>query len=282
MSVLGEAIIARSIDAMRIEDRHGNRWQYHSRSDRHSKIACWAVLFDVMRSCELLREHVAAGKVGFGINHELHDFKQNRKKNLDLVVAKPSTNAPNSLTFSEYGKQVQVCLSEADAAELANLPVLRAAAVSNVLVALEAKACMTEHQKARPRLFDELASSFQTIHGDTNSAIAAAFVMINCANSFVSPDRNRKKVRAGKYILNPHKQPAAATGTLEKVMQLPRRSDEREHGFDALGVTMVDCPNDGTSVSVAAAMNGMVDKIVTYPSLIQRVSHLYSTKFRGL
>jgi hypothetical protein len=23
-------------------------WQYHSRSDRHSKIACWGILFDLL------------------------------------------------------------------------------------------------------------------------------------------------------------------------------------------------------------------------------------------
>lgn len=281
MSITGEAIIARSINAMRIEDQHGNRWQYHSRSDRHSKIACWAVLFDVMRSCELLREHASAGKIGFGINHELRDFRQNRKKNLDLVLAKAGASRPE-LTFSEYGKQVGVALDGAEASDLKNLPPLNAAMVSHVLVALEAKACMTEHQKAQPRLFDELASSFQTVHGDTNSAIAAAFVMINCAQSFVSPDRNRKKVRGGRFVVNAHKQPTAANGSLAKVMQLPRRSDEREAGFDALGVTMVDCSNDGSAVTVNAEMNGQVDKIVTYASLILRVSHLYSTKFQGL
>lgn len=281
MSISGEAIIARSIDAMRIRDQHGNRWQYHSRSDRHSKIACWAVLFDVLRSCELLREHVAAKKVGFGINHELRDFKQNRKKNLDLVLSKSGTQAPK-LTFADYGQQMGVMLDDSETGELAKLPVLEAAMVSHVLVALEAKACMTEHQKAQPRLFDELASSFQTVHGDTNSAIAAAFVMINCAGSFISPDRNRKKVRTGKFVVNAHKQPSAANGSLAKVMQLPRRSDEREAGFDALGVTMVDCANDGSPVTVNASMNGQVDKIVTYASLILRVSHLYSTKFHGL
>jgi len=230
----------------------------------------------------LLREHVAAKKVGFGINHELRDFKQNRKKNLDLVLSKAANDNADQQSFADYGKQVGVVLTAEETSDLSKLPVLRAALVSNVLVALEAKACMTEHGKAQPRLFDELASSFQTVHGDTNSAIAAAFVMINCANSFISPDRNRKKVRGGKFVINAHKQPAAASGSLAKVMQLPRRSHEREQGFDALGVTMVDCANDGSQIQLNAAMSEQVDKIVTYPSLILRVAHLYSTKFHGL
>lgn len=282
MTMRGEAIIARSIGATSIRDSHGNHWQYHSRSDRHSKIACWAVMFDFLRTSELLRKHVQSGKVGFGINHELRDFKQNRKKNLDLVLSKAAAPETKKLTFSEYGANAGIKLNEEEAAELAALPLLHAAAVSTVLVALEAKACMTEHVKAQPRLFDELASSFQTVHGDTNSAIAAAFVMINSAESFISPDRNRKKVRAGKFIVNTHKQPSAAHVTLAKMLQLPRRSNEQERGFDALGITMVQCRNDGSNISVDAKRNARVEGIVAYPELIQRLSHLYATKFSGI
>jgi hypothetical protein len=280
--MIGEAVIARSISAASIEDSHGNQWQYHSRSDRHSKIACWAVMFDFLRTCELLREHVRSGKVGFGINHELRDFKQNRKKNLDLVLSKGAATGAAALTFTEYGIKMGIKLTSDEAAELTALPALRAGAVSTVLVALEAKACMTEHVKAQPRLFDELASSFQTVHGDTNSAIAAAFVMINSADNFISADRNRKKVRTGKFVVNTHKQPAAALVTLAKVLQLPRRSNEQERGFDALGITMVQCRNDGSTVTVDTRMNAAVDGIVTYTELIQRLAHLYATKFGSI
>jgi hypothetical protein len=66
--------------------KYGNAWQYHPRSDRHSKIARWAVMFDLLRECPLLRKHVADGKVAFGINHPMRDFAQNREKNLDFVI----------------------------------------------------------------------------------------------------------------------------------------------------------------------------------------------------
>lgn len=282
MNMYGETIIARSIGASNIEDSHGNHWQYHSRSDRHSKIACWAVMFDFLRTSELLRRHAESGKVGFGINHELRDFKQNRKKNLDLVLSKAASVDSKKLKFSDYGEKAGIKLNAEEAAELAVLPQLYAATISTVLVALEAKACMTEHVKAQPRLFDELASSFQTVHEDTSSAIAAAFVLINSAESFISPDRNRKKVRAGNFIVNPHRQPAAAHVALAKVLQLPRRSNEQERGFDALGITMVQCRNDGSNVSVDTKMNASVDGIVSYNELIQRLAHLYATKFNAI
>ena len=70
-------------------------WQYHSRSDRHSKIACWGVLFDLLQTSGLLRSHVADGKVVFGVNHVMRDFVNNKKKALDLVLCRPG-NAENS------------------------------------------------------------------------------------------------------------------------------------------------------------------------------------------
>lgn len=277
MTLRGESIIPRSIGAGAITDKFGNRWQYHSRSDRHSKVSCWAIMFDLLQNCPLLCEHVTAGRVAFGINHELRDFKQNRKKNLDLVLC---TGRDQLLsTFADYGVQNGVVLEADEIQVLAKLPLLHRASVSNVLVALEAKACMTEHVKALPRLHDELSSSHQTIHGDSGGAIAAGYVMINCADTFISPDRNRVKLRRGKAEVNHHKQPQVAMKTLEAVMKLPRRSHENEHGFDALGISMLRCANDGSPVVIDPITNAQVPNIVTYASFIQRLAHLYATKF---
>jgi hypothetical protein len=159
---------------------------------------------------------------------------------------------------------------------------MRAAGVSNVLVAVEAKACMTEHSKAVPRLHDELSSSHQTIHGDTGGAIAAGMIMINCAGSFISPDRNRRRVRGGKYVVNHHKQPGAAEKMLAAIMKIPRRSDDSGAGFDALGVSMVRCANDGTPVALDAIENSKVSEIVRYDAFVRRIAQLYATKYTGI
>lgn len=280
--MFGEQIIARTLQQPQVRDKDGKLWQYHSRSDRHSKTACWAIMFDLLRTSPLMREHAATGKIGFGINHELRDFRVNRKKNLDLVVCIGKPEADASSTLADYGEYIGVSLDAEERAALDALPTLRRGAVSNVLVALEAKACMTEHIKARPRLYDELASSFQTIHGDTNSAIAAAFVMINCATEFVSSDRNKGRVKAGKFVRNLHKQPGVALKVLQKIMELPQRSDERGSGFDAVGVTMIDCCNDGSAVIIDDAVNQQVAPIVRYDELVKRLAHLYATKFSAI
>jgi hypothetical protein len=92
--MFGQRIIARSIEAASIAGKHGNLWQYHLRSDRHSRIACWVVLFDVLQRCVLLRRHASEGKVSFGINHQTIDFRTDKRKDLDLVICEPLESDP--------------------------------------------------------------------------------------------------------------------------------------------------------------------------------------------
>ncbi|MFC7637292.1 hypothetical protein ACFQWA_14920 [Streptomyces thermogriseus] len=68
--------------------------QYHGRSDRHSQIICWGILFDLMLTSDLLRWHVESGKVVFGINHTLRSFSPEKKKRLDLVLCRPKAAPP--------------------------------------------------------------------------------------------------------------------------------------------------------------------------------------------
>ncbi len=275
-----EHLIARSISACEISGLGNRTWQYHSRSDRHSKIACWAILFDLLRSCSLLRKHASAGKVRFGINHEMHDFRLNRKKNLDLVLCWTGGPLGDGLTFSKYGEEIGVVLSDEEEVALAELPVLAQGPVTTVMVALEAKACMTAHIRARPRLYDELSSSFQTIHGDTANALAAAFVMINTASDFLSPGKN--SAEGALPAVNRHHQPKDTLAVLAKVMELARRSDEHGVGFDAIGVSMVSCRNDGSPVLVDSVLGAKIDPVVRYEMLIQRISQLYGTRFAAM
>lgn len=140
-------------------DTYGNRWQYHSRSDRHSKIGSWGVAFDLLGSSSLMRRHAQEGRIIIGVNHTMTDFATGRKKDLDLVIARPSGSIPTSgPTFADLAGRYGIDLTDAEAGALAALPVLREGPVGAVLVALEAKACMTAHVKSLPRLYDELNS----------------------------------------------------------------------------------------------------------------------------
>lgn len=279
----GPDILVRSLSELSRRDRYGNEWQYHSRSDHHSKVACWGIIFDLLRTSPLLRRHVESGVVHFGINHEMRDFVHDRKKNLDLVLCTSSAGAGRApMTLATMATSYGIRLSPTEQAELARLPELTRAPVGAVLMALEAKACMTAHQRALPRLYDELNSSHLTVHGATDQAIAAGFVMVNVAERYLSPDMNKAN-RAGAPEWSIHGQPRDAKLAVEKVRQLPKRSKTGDTGYDALAIVVIDCANDGSTVRLVegppAPPSG---DIYEYSSMIDRLAHIYATRFKDL
>jgi hypothetical protein len=284
--VEGPALLAEALSWPSIPDKFGNMWQYHSRSDRHSKVACWGVLYDLLAESNTLRRHVGEGKVSFGVNHEMSDFHTRRKKNLDLVICRPGTPVTAGRpprNFAELASHFGVRLTPNQRERLLDLPELREAPVGSVLVALEAKACMTEHGKARPRLYDELSSSHLTVHGANDAAIAVGLVMINAAESFISTDRNKWDLSQHEAVVNIHNQPAATEIVVEKINELRVRTRPGSEGFDALGIVTVDCHNNGSPVTVVygpPAVDPQDD--LHYDQMVRRVAHLYDTQFAGL
>ena len=279
MPISGPDILVRTLSSPHVTDKHGNAWSYHSRSDHHSKVACWGIVFDFLRSSALFRRHVSAGRVGFGINHEMRDFQHDRKKDLDLVICQPGTGKSSGRTLSNLVTHYGIDLKSAEHKELAGLPSLSEMPVGNVLMALEAKACMTAHQRALPRLYDELNSSHQTVHGAHDSAIAAGLVMINIADRFLSSDLNKaNRVSAPQWSTHP--QPKSVDITLAKVKQLPRRSNTGIAGYDALGIIVVDCVNDGSPVRLHTSSPApQAQDNYHYETLINRLQVLYDTRF---
>lgn len=272
---------------------YGNHWQYHSRSDRHSKIACWGLTFDLLLACPLLRTHVADGKVGLGINHEIRDFRNNKKKNLDMVISRiapmkvsggSKAGVRGASDFAGLAVAYGLALNRAERRELESLPSMPLAGVSTVLVATEAKAAMTAFMKARPRLKDELTSSHQTIHGDNESAIAAGLVLINGASSFISSDRNKHALPLNSAVASQHRQPADASNVVAGLRDIQRRSATSDSGFDALGVVVVACKNDGSPISLVSChppAPAAADDF-DYSRFVNRLAHLYATRFAAL
>lgn len=285
----GPGIIARSMSvattggAKGKRFQHGNAWQYHPRSDRHSKIACWALMLDLLEACALLRSHITSGKVAVGINHGMRDFARNRAKNLDLVICTTAGTEKHRGTFAGLVAPYTIVLSDSDRKALDALPPIPLANPATVLMALEAKACMTEFGKARPRLYDELNSSHLTIHGDTDSAIAAGFALVNAAQTFVSPIRNPWSLLDHEPVVSSHNQPKNLCSVAAKLTELPRRSRPGEEGFDAFAITVIDCPNDGRAVQVKRGAPGeYYPEIYDYSQTIGRLAQLYATRFSSI
>ena len=188
----------------------------------------------------------------------------------------------SSDTLASIAATYDVELTEQEHAVLDELPKLIRAPVGSVIMALEAKACMTAHQRALPRLYDELNSSHLTVHGASEQAIAVGFTMVNLADHYLSPDLNKKN-RATDPEWSQHKQPRDAQLAIGKIKQLPRRSKVGDVGYDALSIVVIDMPNDGTPVAlVKGAPAPQQGDIYHYETMIARLSGIYATRFKDL
>lgn len=275
----GPEILIASLQRAAITDRYGNDWQYHSRSDRHSKVACWGVAFDLLQTSSLLRRQVADGKVVLGINHTMRDFATGRQKDLDLVLARPTSAVDPHKTFARLVEQHDIELTPEQRRRLAGLPDCPIGPVGAVLIALEAKATMTAHIRALPRLYDELNSSHLCVHGASSQALAVGFVMINAAERFASSDMNKGDLSGG-LVYSEEPQPRSVERTLAKVAEMPRRSNVRENGFDGIGVVVIDGKNDGTPFTlVTDAPAPQPGDSFHYDEMISRMATEYDTTF---
>jgi len=118
----GPSILVRSLSIPAVK----SKWQYHPQSDRHSKVACWGIIFDLLVRSKHVRDHVAGGKIGFGINHTMINFVGDKKKDLDLVLCTPGSQrlAGKPQTLKSLVAVYSIALTSEEAALLDELPEL--------------------------------------------------------------------------------------------------------------------------------------------------------------
>lgn len=280
----GPQILARFLRTPGPTDKYGNRWQYNSRSDRHSKVGCWGVALDLLTTSSTLRAHAESGRVVLGVNHRMTDFATGRKKDLDLVIARPTGRiTADAPTFRGLAERYGIQLTGEERAVLAELPDLPIADVGAVLIALEAKACMTAHIKALPRLYDELNSSHLCVHGASRSALAIGYVQVNCAETFISSVMNNYSLSDYPTRATNHKQPRDTERVLGKVGEIPRRSASSEVGFDGVGVSVFDFRNDGGPVDLMTNPPApQAGDPFHYTGMIVRMANEYDTTFHSI
>ena len=132
-----------------------------------------------------------------------------------------------------------VVLDAGQTRRLAALPPLVEGAVGAVLVALEAKAAMTAHCKARPRLYDELNSSHLTVHGASSQALAVGFVMVNASPTLRQPGSEQGARRRDRRGLDASQPADAAARSSRRSARSRDGPGIASDGFDGLGIVVV-------------------------------------------
>lgn len=207
----------------RHEDKKlGRAYNYHPRSDAHSVALCEFVARDLREASPSIHQQMDDGRVAFGIN-VAHTWPSGKKKTLDLALGLPAGKMRDDR--SQLGLRL-------------------ASALSTVLFSCEAKTTMTEHVKSKPRIFDELSSSHEIVHQADPTAIAAGITVVNIAESFVSPLRQRPST---PLQVTPHRQPHVTEAMVNHLRGLARRSDSESPGFDAYCTVVISCDNQRTA-----------------------------------
>jgi hypothetical protein len=228
---------------------YGWVYRYHSRSDAHSIALCKFVLRDIIEACRQLREHAESDRIVYGINAR-HTFPNGKKKTLDLAIGTPRT--------VNEGDRFAGAIHQGE--------------IDRVLVACEAKTCMTEHGKSQPRIFDELASSHEIVHQGDREAIACGITVVNIATTFVSPLRQKSK----KLHVSEHKQPHAAERMVNHLRGLPIRDTVEGFGFDAYATVVVDCDNQGPTTLWTDPPAPQPDDRDHYERFVRRIAQGYA------
>ena len=198
-----------------------------------------------------------------------------KDKNLDLVICIPGSPKQYRDSFQSMVSKYNIKLNANETATLGLFPILYRREVGTVLVALEAKACMTAHQKSWPRLYDELNSSHNIVHGANDDSIAAGYVFVNSASSHAST--------VSPFNVNLHNQPSATIGTIEAIRKLRRRSGTGQPGYDAIGISVLELANDGSPVRIVPPPLDLPSSDpLSYDQMVQRISSAYSARFRNI
>lgn len=273
----GPGILARTMSVPAKRGASATRWQYHSRSDRHSKVACWTMLFDLLLECDVMRNRAQHGQLGFRMNHVMVG-KIN--KTLDLVVTRVQPPRPKAerRTFAGLAEAYEIVLSPAERKLLARLPAVeedrREGDAFEVAVGVDTKACMTNHRRALRRLHTRMLATGYLAKKAAPHCISVSYDLVNAAETFRTPSGDGSKVNA-------HTQPGDAQSVVKMLATaLPMSTEIPHFGYDAIGVTVIDCKNDGSPVElVTAAPAPTASDHVSYERMIRAICSAYRSRF---
>jgi hypothetical protein len=268
--MLGPDILVRTLSVPTQRGRSQRAWQYHPRSDVHSKIACWTLLLDCLISCDKLYEDGKAGRIGFAINHQMVGPIN---KTLDLVLTRVPRNRNDRVsrrTFLEVGLSYGIVLTPDEAAQVAEFGSVYEELrddVSEIAVAVEAKACMTKHIGALPRLHAEILATGYLAKRAAPQCTTVSYTLVNAATSFMS-----------ESAVETIRQPDSAVSVLKMLeTAVPLCRDHRNLlGYDAVGALSIECKNDGSPIRLASGVSAPASNSpIQYTRMIRQVCAAY-------
>lgn len=226
-------------------DKLGYTYNYHPRSDVHSKALAEFIWTDLISASSELNEDRLAGRAVYEVNYRYAWPKSGKSKAIDLAIIRRRPQEDDL-----------------------------------VLIACELKAVMTEHKKSEPRVFDELSSSHEIVHAGDPEALALGVASVNIASTFVSPLRQKQQASPEPPVVTIHKQPHAAESMVNHLKGLPQRDGNSGVGFDAYCTFVVDCDNQGPASLWTEPPGPQPGDKDHYDTFLRRVALAYTDRVR--
>ncbi len=271
--MLGPEILVRTLSVPTQRGKSRRAWQYHPRSDVHSKVACWTLLLDCLLGCDALYEDAREGRIGFAINYEMVGPIN---KTLDVVLLRVPRNRTAGMkrrTFLEVGLHYGIVLTADELKQLADLELVFEDTnedVSEVAVAVEAKACMTKHSGALPRLHAEILATGYLAKRAAPQCTVVSYTLVNAASTLLTESKTEKM-----------RQPESAAVVLKMLDQaVPLCRDHHGLlGYDAVGALSIECRNDGSPVVVATGPGSpLKNSQIHYERMLRQICAAYRSR----
>jgi hypothetical protein len=173
--------------------------------------------------------------------------------------------------------EYEIVLDKGDRARLKALPTVEEDLpndIAEVSIAMEAKACMTEHIKSLPRLHAEVLATGYLAKRAVPDCISVSYSMVNAADTFRTPSGDGKQT-------NVHSQPDDARRVVEMLATaIPQVQAGERFGYDVIGVTVIECRNDGSPVTLVTTPPAPSSRDhVHYERMIRSVCSSYRRRF---
>lgn len=182
---------------------------YHPRSSKHGDAMCEFLLNDLYTSCSAFKLLADDNRIVFQTNYTVNPNSATRWT-IDLVVG-PGRGE----------RLLQQTIAKGNPSE--------------IWLAVDAKAIMTEHGKARRNRQRDLNSMAEILHRMRPSPIAGAYVAINMSSHFRSPLRTEE--------LEHRNIERIVASTIPLFKEILRDERSGRPGLEAIGVSVVDYSN---------------------------------------
>lgn len=221
---------------------------YHPRSSKHGDAMCEFLLRDLYSNCPAFNLFADDGKIVYQTNHTVNPDSPTRWT-IDLVVGP--------------GRREHQLLQQT----------IARGNPSEIWLAVDAKAIMTEHGKARRNRQRDLNSMAEILHRMRPSPIAGAYVVINMSAHFRSPLRTEESEHRniGRIV----------SETIPLFQEILKDEQSGRPGLDAIGISVVDYSNlPGSECKLVESSPAPApSNPLYYQAFLSRICRDFTTRF---